>query len=282
MGVVEASGRVPEKAAGVVRVMSWNVLRASPEKSPGEFARVIRAVEPDVILVQEWDDADGRDLEGWFRAHVDGRVAWSAVSVPEFGVGVVSRHAIVSDGRLRVRRGSGGGGATVRAMPAVVAVEGVGRVGVMSVHFKCCGSSVGAEEERRVAEAGAVRDAVWELFDAGEVEGLVVGGDYNLVGSRGPLEVLMDGGDVDGSDLAAAEAVMLGDDVVSTWRSGGSEFTPGRLDWVVYSDALGEVREAFVVDVERLGVAERERVGLLGGETGASDHLPVVVDVGVR
>jgi hypothetical protein len=120
------------------------------------------------------------------------------------------------------------------------------------------------------------------LFDAGEVEGLVVGGDYNLVGSRGPLEVLMDGGDVDGSDLAAAEAVMLGDDVVSTWRSGGSEFTPGRLDWVVYSDALGEVREAFVVDVERLGVAERERVGLLGGETGASDHLPVVVDVGVR
>ena len=70
---------LPERPAKAVRGVSWNVLRGSPMKSPGPFSRVLRALAPDVVLVQEWDDAEENALVAWFSQNIGPSPQWHAV-----------------------------------------------------------------------------------------------------------------------------------------------------------------------------------------------------------
>ena len=56
-------------------------------------------------------------------------------------------------------------------------------------------------------------------------------------------------------------------------------FSPGRLDWILYSDATLEVVNAFVLNTDKLSARALADAGLESEDTQASDHLPVVVDV---
>jgi hypothetical protein len=74
----------PRKGAGELRVVAFNVLWNSPMKNPAPFARVLRALDPDIVLVQEWDQREfeaplntSAQLEAWFREHVPGDYAWA-------------------------------------------------------------------------------------------------------------------------------------------------------------------------------------------------------------
>ena len=110
-------------------------------------------------------------------------------------------------------------------------------------------------------------------------ERMVLGGDLNLVGTRIPLEELADDMDADGSDLMPAPARVLGDRTFYTWRNADTPFPPGRLDWLVYSDATLRTANSFVLDTAKLSDAVLKRAGLRRDDSLCSDHLPVVVDV---
>ena len=64
-----------------------------------------------------------------------------------------------------------------------------------------------------------------------------------------------------------------------TWYDAGNTYTPGRLDYLLYSDSVAEAANSFVLDTSKLSEAALARLGLDATDTAASDHLPVVLDV---
>ena len=120
------------------------------------------------------------------------------------------------------------------------------RVLVASVHLVCCGRAGDERDQRRVVEVEAIRDALASMRPAESGAPLVILGDLNLVGSTRPLDRLRTALDVDGSDLSTAPAMRLDGRSNLTWSKATASFTPGRLDYVVYTDAALELVEARV------------------------------------
>ncbi|MEZ6235028.1 MAG: endonuclease/exonuclease/phosphatase family protein [Phycisphaerales bacterium] len=278
-GAVVSSAPIPATPRGAIRVVSHNVLRASPASNPGAFARMYRALNPDIILVQEWD-TDAAAVRAWFDEAMPEHAPWHVAMTPGlFGVGIVSRHPIsasTADGTLAART-LAIGSSSVRFVAAVVSTP-QGDVLAASTHLKCCGSAGSPEDERRLDEARAI-NAAFGAMATRSLAFRVIGGDMNLVGSRGPLDVLRNGLDADATDMDVAPALVLGDAAYYTWSDDGSPFSPGRLDYVIFSDSQARAARAFVVDTERLTDGALGAVGLRRDDSRASDHMPVVVDL---
>jgi endonuclease/exonuclease/phosphatase family metal-dependent hydrolase len=279
---------VPAKDPRAIRVMSYNVLRSSPETKPEVYARIFAALQPDVVLVQEWENQDNLELEEWFNSNVPTPTGWQAVVLPGTvatgaGVGVVSRFPLTLAASQLMLEPDAAAGLRQRTQVRFVAAQIDTPVGTMiagSTHLKSRGSKDSPEDKRRMLEARSIRSAV--LAGLANLPGamVVIAGDMNLVGSRPPLEALREGLDSDGSSLAIASAMVLGDRTFTTWSEAGNEFGPGRLDYVLYSDHAATQRDAFVLDTARLSDGVLEQAGLRRGDSaGASDHMPVVVDL---
>ena len=285
---------VPAQQPGTLRVVSFNVLRAKPAREPEAFARLITALAPDVILFQEFGGLTGEELADWLDQHVgalDGKrvgadaetpsasaSGWHAEAETDLGVAVASPHPISPAFLGPLSYAEGDREVDIRAVAGVVETP-FGEVLASSVHLKCCGSANGPEDRVRMIEAEAIRGALAQLSDSIDPSMVVLGGDINLVGTRPPLDAMRASLDRDGTDLAHADPRVLGDNAYYTWTDPSSAFSPGRLDWITYSDSTAAVAEAFVLDLGRLTRERVQAAGLVPSDTAASDHLPVVVDL---
>ncbi len=286
-----ASAALPARGEGEFRVMTWNVLWGTPMRDPAPFARVLRAINPDVVLIQEWDnrrDEEPRiaqaEIVKWFRANAPDGPSWRIVqSVRERGVLLAARHPtaeFLPDGLEPV---SAPGRSIsfehgVRAVSARIKSP-IGEVGAVSVHFSCCGSKDSVEDRRRAGEARAIAQAVEEARIAGGPDVVIIGGDFNLVGSSEPLDVLLGTTSLDGSRLVAVEARSLDGADAATWREDRNDFSPGRLDWVVVGGRGVEVARSFIFDTQDLSDGALRAAGLQRSDSSGTDHLPVVVDI---
>lgn len=268
---------LPARPVGAVRLVTWNVLKNGPMQNPEPFARVIETLNPDVIMFQEWDDGDEAAVEGWFTAVVRTPGAWKTVK-GHAGVLLASRHPIapIELGRLETPNAEGRP-SQIRFVAATVNSP-VGELAVASTHLKCCGSKDSPEDRQRMDQARAINRA---MMNASPTPAALrfIAGDMNLVGSRPPLDVLRSGLDADGSDLSVADPFVLGDRTQYTWADRKTTFTPGRLDYVLYSDSTAQIYQSFVLDTRRLGEETLARAGLNRTDTDVSDHKPIVFDV---
>ena len=272
-----ADVQIPPKPGKGLRVVSWNMLQGKPMEDPGPFARVLRVLDPDVILIQEWP-SDVRDITAWLNASIPlAQGTWHVRTTAGWGVAVASRFPLepfahdelyVNDQATRPIRFAG----------ALIDTP-VGMLAASSVHLKCCGSSGSPEDQTRISEAGAINRSLHEALKIEPVSLRIITGDLNLVGSRPPLDVLRNGLDADDSDLAIADARDLGDAAYITWREDSSSFSPGRLDYALISDATATITHAFVLDARILSDRALRAAGLDPTDTDASDHLPVVIDI---
>lgn len=274
----------PDKDPGLVRIVSWNVQKSAPLTNAAPFARVLTLLEPDVVLFQEWDNPDPDALRSWLEEHVPRSLtpgrgpegSWRVRSGP--GVAVASRWPLENVPPDTLQMTFEQRERTVRMTSALVTTP-LAEVLLTSIHLKCCGSATGREEATRQAEAKAINLMLAESSRPWPMSMRVIAGDYNLVGTRTPLDLLAEGLDTDGSNLAVADAATLGDNAVFTWRDWSSPFTPGRLDFALYSDASGKAVHAFVLDTSRMSQETLARLGLDAADSAASDHLPVVLDL---
>jgi endonuclease/exonuclease/phosphatase family metal-dependent hydrolase len=262
---------VPTRSMQTVRIMSWNVLRSSPVDNAAPFARVVGAIKPDIILLQEWDYA-APQLAGWFTALIDAR-GWNGVALESSGVSIVSGYPLEAVGEPLVLD------ANETRFVAAIASSPIGPIFVGSTHLTCCGAAGDERDRRRQLEAGAINAWVSSWLDGAGVTMRVLGGDMNLVGSRAPIDTLVAGLSDDAEDLSIAEAYVLGDAAQYTWSDPGNAFTPGRLDYIAAGGSELEIVRAFVLDTRRLSDAALARMGLDRGDGAASDHVPLVVDV---
>ncbi len=280
----------PRKPDGGFRVVSYNVLRTSPVKNPRPFQRIFSVLDPDVVLLQEWECDSPGDIEQWFNTMLpDTKRRWRAAALPGSvsdggGVAIVSRLPLeaMSDSEIYAAGAGADSSRRVRFVSAAIDTR-PGILLVASTHLKCCGTKDSPEDKTRMAEARVINAYLQEQITKYPEAIRVIGGDLNLVGSRPPLDILRARLDADGSDLEVASPLALGDRSMATWSEKGNEFAPGRLDYVLYSGANVKVSRAFVLDTGRLAEASLARIDLQASDSRASDHMPVVVDfVGAR
>lgn len=273
-----ADATIPEKPDGTIRVMAWNVWRKMAS-DPVRFAPIIRAINPDVLLLSEWQ-SDEKSLVEAMKTIDPGETGrpWYAISRGDVAIASrfplaqsTARAEILIDAKPR----------SVRYVAATTQSP-VGPVLVGAMHLKCCGAAGSSEDQLRLAEARAINETVKQASRADAALIRILGGDLNLVGSRNPLDLLRADIDLDASDMTPADPAVLGDNTYYTWRDWNTGFSPGRLDWLTYSDATANIVHSFVLDTRRLTPAALSAMGLTTESSDVSDHLPVVIDVAPR
>jgi len=277
----------------VMRVVIWNVLHGGPFGDPEREAagrEVFEILEPDVLLLQEvWEVSDleqrVHDLCGddW-NLHEFGGVAVASplpLTLLELDPPVELDH----------RRRPAGGDSWSNMRNLFVGVDTpIGPVVMVSSHWQCCGSAGSTEDIQRMDDALTALKAIWRLRDSsvpddgrGDYKApvperfsnapIMIAGDYNLVGSRAPLDMLLTHGFIDLLPIRSNEWI------TSTWRSPEDEqmvakgkvdenwepggFPQGRLDFALVEPELSVMR-SFIADLDE--------------PTMLSDHLPIVVD----
>lgn len=269
------TGDIPPNPKDALRVLSLNVLFSSPLQNPDAFRRTLQAINPDVILFQEWFNTPQTAIQNWMDTHAGH--GWTVIA-PNASKGVaVATRAPVLETIPGPLPGSGPGSGARFVGAVIDAPTGPAIVG--SLHLKCCGAADGPEDLRRIQEAQSINATIADARTRHPKAAIAIGGDYNLVGTRTPLETLAAGLSANGDDLQPADALTIGDAAAVTWVDEKSRFSPGRLDWILFDPARSTLRRAFTLDTRRLAPAALHRLGLDAQDSHATDHLPVVVDL---
>ncbi|MFN9970400.1 MAG: endonuclease/exonuclease/phosphatase family protein, partial [Phycisphaerae bacterium] len=128
-----AEATIPAKPEGTIRVMAWNVWRKMAS-DPARFAPIIRAINPDVLLISEWQSDDKTLVEAMKTVFAgSGSKEWNAISRGD--VAIASRFPITpSTAKAEVL--VEGKPRSVRYV-AAVAQSPIGGVLVGAMHLKC-------------------------------------------------------------------------------------------------------------------------------------------------
>ena len=266
-----------------VRILTWNVLFDGLFKRPAPFIRVLRAIDPDVICFQEIWSHTAQDAADQVSLALPGST-WYGGNTND-GL-IISRYPIIEAQAIDE---AGNYWALVDLPDDRYGVD----LSIVSAHPPCC-----EKEKERQDELDGIAAWLRELLAPGDARlapgtPIVVAGDMNLVGGSRQVRTLVAGeiadeaafgpshpADWDGTPLADAEPRHAGGRDTYTWRDARSSFAPGRLDYIIYSDSVGKLGNAFVLATEELDAATLERYGLRANDTiEASDHLPVVADL---
>ena len=164
---------------------------------------------------------------------------------------------------------------------------------VVNVHFACCERDNDREEEidallRFIREARAGN----ENYNLEEGTPIIITGDTNFVGNSDQLRAIISGNifnnndfgqdfnpDWDNSSLVDVKPLTANTNVSYTWFSDFSGFSPGRLDFVFYTDSQLEQQNAFVLDTRALNSGQLNQNGLEFLDSNlASDHRPIIAD----
>ena len=166
-----------------------------------------------------------------------------------------------------------------RGAAALIEIPGKQPIVVVSVHFKCCGYAGSEEDVKRIKETDRLVQELAETeggkFGEKAAEaGVVVIGDYNLVGSRKPLTNLIDNGLED--FLLRSPA----DGSATTWQGlrATESFWPGRLDYVTFRADRLEAKGGYKLSASELQLLRPK----LKVPKAVSDHSMLVIDVAPR
>ena len=265
-----------------LRVLTWNVRFDGLFHRPAAFLRVLRAIDPDIVCFQEvWRHTSQQSADQVALAlpHAD----WHAAAAVEGHI--VSRYPFHSEAAIDP---SGNYWAWIDLPDDRYGAD----LSIVNAHPPCC-----EKEQQRQDELDGIAAWVRELRVPGGYEvpvrtPTVIAGDMNLVGRADQLQTILAGRiadeqthgppfhpDWDGTPLADADPYRTNGLSNSTWRNPGGEFSPGKLDYILYSDSVLQRKNRFVLDTTRLSPENLDRYGLQGEDTDiASDHLPVVAD----
>lgn len=310
-GMVAESGPVDlQRPDGTdFRLVSWNVSRERIVRDPEAARRILSALRPDLVLLDEVPPGvTPAEIEALLPG--DGP-AWSVHTGTS---GSRQRGAIAIRGGVSAEPSfervaypdsmtdllSGRRSATLREVASNVTSGGVPVSGAwvssgdrrwlaVTLDLVCCGNSITSVEDRiRRIEAQAINGAARNALDSGgssdpagggQRPSVIVGGDFNLVGSHRPLDAVAAGLGPDGTDLEVVYALQLDGATSATWGSARGPFPPGQLDYVLYPPGRLTPLRAFVFETPDLSSSQLGELGLeIGDSDRASDHLPVVVD----
>ena len=269
-----------------IRIVTYNNLNEGmidPEREP-HFRRILQALDPDVIAIQEhweWNEIDDV-VQSWFPEE-QWHTSWTYRDLVVF-----SRFPILNDANLI---------SSERTMCALLDTENeLGKnLLIINSHLSCC--AYNDSRQQQVDEFASVwRNWITNSdgpFDLEFETPFLHVGDFNFVGYRQQVETLRIGDIVDeneyGDDFPPDWDASNIVDLFSrhthkrmgyTWRSDGSSFNPGKLDYIFYSDATIDTGKHYILNTLALDDETLAEYGLEWDDTQeASDHLPRVFDI---
>jgi len=271
---------LPKNEESHFRIVSHNVRRDGYFDDPAPFRRMYAAIDADVFCFQEIYNHSAQEME----TEIENLLGGNWHSAENADCIVVSRH------QLSLRRELDGNLGILVDLPEDRYREDLY---IVNAHLPCCGN-----DEGRQAEVDRIMSWVRDLRtpggDATLADGtaLVITGDMNFVGLKRQVQTLVQGDiqnegefgpdfspDWDGTPLADALPRHVARRDVYTWRSDGSRFTPGRLDFLFYSDSVAAAANRFLLWTPEIDPASLASAGLQAADARASDHLPLVVDL---
>ena len=310
-GESPSTGTFLDRPASDVRVVTFNVLwdsifsRVNATRAEG-FTRLAAALAPDVWAFQElsWGNPSSTGTE--LKSLLD------TIQPIENGWNVFKSGALAIASRWPITNRTGNITPT-GAKPVMAALVDLPDADfpvdlyLMNAHYKCCGDTTNDPLRQRDSDAivSWMRDA---RTPGGSVElpyatPMIVLGDLNIVGGQQPLLTLATGDiqdnarygvdslpDWDGSAntiLDATHNAVAGAETY-TWRNDTSQFAPGRLDYMVYTDSVLAPTKGFVLNTNTMTEADLTATGLqpfdslYDGDSGKYDHLPVVMDFRIQ
>ncbi len=270
-----------------VRVAFWNMNRRLDEAgATAAMGRILGAVQPDVIGMSEVEDFSEAQvqalLEEWMP--IQGG-AWH-VAKDDWDLMVCSRWPITAEYPNIYRQ-----------FPVVIDAPWEGDLMVTASHLKCCN---GAAQRRTEADEymAFLRDAMSEggQLDLPANTPVVYGGDLNMVGPGWAMQTLLTGDihdngdhgpdfapDWDGTLLRELTCLQTDRAMDYTWRNDNSEWSAGKLDYILIQDGVVEVLREFSIETSSMAPERRDQYGLeAGDDLEASDHYIVVADLKKR
>lgn len=274
-----------ERSEGTqMRVAFWNMNRRMDEApAQGAMARILQAVQPDVLAMSEVEDFSAdfvRDLLDEWMPLTEG--SWH-VAKDDWDLIVASRWPIAATYPE-----------VYRQYPVLINTGNNGDWMVTASHLKCCN---GAEQRQTEADEymAFLRDA---MATGGEVNlpnrtPVIYGGDLNMVGPGQAMHTLLTGDianeadngpdfgpDWDGTALKELKGLQTDQPMNYTWLNQNSQWPAGKLDYMLVQDGVVEVLGNFALETASMGSDRLEQYGLnAGDDMQASDHLIVVADL---
>ena len=267
------------------RLVTYNTLYTGilePDRQP-KFQRIIQALDPDIIALQEhseWNEI-GDIISSWFPEDTwyQGYTFRDLV--------VLSKYPIINQANLI---------SSERTMCALLQTDDPINpyLLILNSHFSCCDNDDDRQEQ--VDELVQVLRE-WRLndngpFDLPEGTPMFHVGDFNFVGYREQIETVTAGNiqdegnygsdfplDWDGTAITDLFSRHTHKRMAYTWRSDGSSFNPGKLDYVLYTGSNLSILNHFVLNTLVMPDSVLNEWELEAEDTNeASDHLPRIVD----
>lgn len=275
---------IPEKPEGSVRFVSWNMLWSEPIRTPAPYARVLKAINPDVVMIQEWRRraTDPGTIVKWFEDYVDSNARWTAVVSHGQGVVTVVKAdpSLVSTRWSRLFADPRNKDATLPIRQVASAIDfPLAPVNVFNLHLTEGGYFQSSEDDMRLLEAGVVNMLIQKLDERHPAALTVAGGSLFIEGNPKVLERLLTDTDPEGGTLVPAPLMVLGDDIPYTFGRPREGSSLRRIDYLFYNQRNATVKNAFVLDATRFTPEALARYGIDPQDTEVSQHLPMVLDL---
>ncbi|HRI46908.1 MAG TPA: T9SS type A sorting domain-containing protein [Ignavibacteriaceae bacterium] len=164
---------------------------------------------------------------------------------------------------------------------------------LINCHLRCC-----TADDIRQREADAIiaflRDAKTDggIITLPPKTPFMIAGDLNLVGYSQQLRTLLNGEivntstygtsgppDWDSTSLEDLYSYHTDKPTAYTWRDDSQSYSPGRLDFMIYSNSVMKVEKSFVLQTEVMPLDRLSMYELKQTDTkSASDHFPKIAD----
>ncbi len=290
------SPAIAKQDTDTIRMLTYNVLFNGffdPARLPN-FTRILQAIQPEIIGFQEIYDHTAPETVTAIESILPsgGQQQWYGAKVnPD--VIAVSRYPILNSYSIPGSvPGDNNGAFLIDLHPKFDA-----QLLFIVAHPPCCGN-----DEGRQYEMDAIMAFIRDAQNGGGVLTLdpqtpiLIVGDMNLVGDAQQLRTLLTGEivntgtfgepftpDWDGSNLTDLLPRHLNLPMFYTWYSETSSFSPGRLDYMIFTDSVLDTRKSFALFTPALPPDTLAAYNLLSDDVLlASDHLPVVSDFAVQ
>lgn len=287
---------IAQKNSNSIRFLSYNVLNDGlfdPSRLL-HFTRLLQAVQPVIIGFQEIYNHSAAQTAVQVEAILPSgaQQQWYASGV-EPDIIAVSRYPILNTFAIEGSTPSSNNGAFLIDLRPQLDSD---------LLFVIAHPPAGSNNTGRQYEIDAIMAFIRDAKNPGGVLTLapdtpiMIIGDLNLVGYAQQLTTLLSGQivntgqfgppfipDWDGTDFSDLLPRSVDLPMYFTWFSETSSFSPGRLDFMIYSDSVIESLQQFVLFTASLPLDTLNAYGLLAEDAAsASDHLPVVGDFVVQ
>jgi endonuclease/exonuclease/phosphatase family metal-dependent hydrolase len=291
------------------RLVSWNISGDSHITHMAAFQAMMRHMQPDILVLDEvlstttaaqlkavLDGIDAQDERPWnvsygpsggrqrgtiaSRWPLDPAVSFAGViHYPEEPRETIAAQMSEQD-HLWIRYSMAGG----IPVHAAIVTTGARRLLVVSVDLQCCGgASDDWQEYRRQVEARVIRELTDRELGLRKVDGFIIAGDLNDVGTNFPVQILLGPNKAPEQRLSEVEIYHLDGETDWTWDGRGTPFPSGVLDHQLHGAMSLKTVGSYIFDTEDLDTQTLSELGLQSGSsTQLSRHRPLVVDYAWR